>query len=88
MIQVTLSISKDGKGFRKRIIRINGGVRVDDLMQKTPSEVSKETKRIMDEVMPYTDRFVMREANNLSPCTPVENIYAMYQTVREYGNYV
>ncbi|HXK72683.1 MAG: uroporphyrinogen decarboxylase family protein [Clostridia bacterium] len=72
----------------ERIIRINGGVRVDDLMQKTPSDVSKETKRIMDEVMPYTDRFVMREANNLSPCTPVENIYAMYQTVREYGKYV
>lgn len=41
----------------------------------------------MDEVMPYTDRFVMREANNLSPCTPFENIYAMYQTVREYGWY-
>lgn len=41
----------------------------------------------MDEVMPYTDRFVMREANNLSPCTPFENIYSMYQTVREYGGY-
>lgn len=69
------------------IIRINGGVRVDELMQFTPELVSKETKRIMDEVMPHTDRFVMREANNLSPCTPLENIYAMYQTVREHGRY-
>jgi len=37
--------------------------------------------------MPYTDRFVMRDANNLSPLTPNENIYAMYQTVRQYGWY-
>ena len=69
------------------IVRINGGVRCDDLMQKTPDEIAKETKRIMDEVMPYTDRFVMRDANNLSPLTPNENIYAMYQTVRQYGWY-
>jgi uroporphyrinogen-III decarboxylase len=69
------------------IVRINGGVRCDDLMQKTPEEIAKETKRIMDEVMPYTDRFVMRDANNLSPFTPNENIYAMYQTVRQYGWY-
>jgi uroporphyrinogen-III decarboxylase len=69
------------------ILRLNGGVRVDDLMQLSPQQVSKETRRIMEEVMPYTDRFVMREANNLSPCTPTENIYTMYQTVREYGGY-
>ena len=69
------------------VVRLNGGVRADDLMQMNCENVREETKRIMDEVMPYTDRFVMREANNLSPFTPNENIYAMYQTVREYGAY-
>jgi hypothetical protein len=69
------------------IVRLNGGVRVDDLMQKTPEQIRHITKNIMDDVMPYTDKFVMRDANNLSPMTPYENIYAMYQTVREFGRY-
>ncbi|MFA7672621.1 MAG: uroporphyrinogen decarboxylase family protein [Clostridia bacterium] len=69
------------------IVRLNGGVRVDDLMQKTPEQIRHITKSIMDDVMPYTDKFVMRDANNLSPLTPYENIYAMYQTVREFGRY-
>ena len=36
---------------------------------------------------PYTRRFVLREANNLPPLTPLENVAAMYNAVREYGHY-
>jgi hypothetical protein len=32
-------------------------------------------------------RFVLREANNLAPCTPVENITAMYEAGKEFGVY-
>jgi hypothetical protein len=32
-------------------------------------------------------RFILREANNLSPRTAVENVAAMYEAAREYGRY-
>lgn len=73
--------------LKEDIIKIHGGVKVDDLLLLSPLEVAKKTKEIMDIVMPNTDRFIMREANNLSPKTPAENVYAMYQTVREHGWY-
>jgi len=32
-------------------------------------------------------RFILREANNLAPCTPVENVVAFYQAGKEFGRY-
>jgi len=32
-------------------------------------------------------RFVLREANNMSPGIPVENINAMYRAAKEFGVY-
>jgi uroporphyrinogen-III decarboxylase len=32
-------------------------------------------------------RFVLREGNNLAPGIPLENLWAMYDTVKEYGVY-
>jgi len=32
-------------------------------------------------------RFVLREGNNLAPCTPLENIEAMYEAGKLYGRY-
>ena len=32
-------------------------------------------------------RFIMREANNLAPLTPVENIKTMYEAAKIYGRY-
>lgn len=29
----------------------------------------------------------MKEADNMPPCTPEENIRAMYEAVREFGAY-
>lgn len=62
-------------------VRVNGGVRVNTLLAGTQEEVFAEASRIRAEVEPYTRRFVMREANNLSPCTPPENLLAMYRAV-------
>ena len=66
-------------------IRINGGPTVGLLLSGTPEAVYAETLRIIDEVRPYTRKFVMREANNLAPRTPPENVAAMYRAVREGG---
>ena len=68
-------------------VQIYGGVHVGALLHGNKDTVIKETKRIMDEVKPYTKKFIMREANNLSPCTPLENLKAMYETVKTFGKY-
>ncbi len=68
-------------------VRINGGPKVDLLLHGSPQQVKEETRRIIEEVKPHNRRFVMREANNLSPRTPEANLKAMYETVKEYGDY-
>jgi uroporphyrinogen-III decarboxylase len=32
-------------------------------------------------------KFILREGNNLAPFTPLENLWAMYETAKEYGRY-
>ena len=68
-------------------VRMNGGPNVSLLLGGTPEAVVSETKRILGEVMPFTKRFVLREGNNLAPCTPPKNIAAMYEAVRQFGKY-
>lgn len=68
-------------------VTLQGGVHVDLLQRGTPEQVFAETRRIIEEVKPHTKRFIMRDANNLAPRTPMANIRAMYEAVREYGRY-
>jgi len=68
-------------------VEVAGGVHVAVLRSGTPEEVRKETRRILEEVKPLSHKFIIEDANNLSPCTPEENIRAMYETVLEYGCY-
>lgn len=68
-------------------VTVSGGPHIDLLLHGTPDQVAAETKRIIDEVKPHTKRFIMRDGNNIAPKTPAENIRAMYETVREYGQY-
>ena len=68
-------------------VRINGGPHVDLLRLGTPEAVAQETQRIIGAVTPHTRWFVMREANNLAPGTPLANLQAMYDTVCTYGQY-
>jgi uroporphyrinogen-III decarboxylase len=66
-------------------VQISGGVHVDILKSGGPEAVEKETKRILDEVKPLSRSFIIKEANNVSPRTPPENLLAMYNTVKKYG---
>jgi len=57
------------------------------LLNGTPEEVDAECKKILESGITEGGRFVLIEANNLSPCTPVENVAAMYQAAKKYGVY-
>lgn len=66
---------------------LQGGVHVQLLLNGSREEIRTETKRILDEVKPWTRHFIIKEANNLSPGTPPENLLAMYEAVQEFGRY-
>ena len=67
--------------------QMNGGVHVDILLHGTPDKTVNAVKSICEEVKPLSKKFVMREANNLSPKTPLENIGAMYEAVKKFGKF-
>jgi hypothetical protein len=65
--------------------QIQGGVHVNLLLSGAPLEIQNEVKRICGEVAPLSKKFILREANNLAPNTPLENIAAMYEAVKTNG---
>ena len=67
--------------------QMNGCVHVDTLLRGTPDEIEQAVKNICGEVKPLSKKFIIREANNLSPGTPLENISAMYDAVKKYGRF-
>lgn len=66
-------------------ITISGGVHVNLLKSGPVDEIIAETRRILEEVKPYNRRFIIKEANNLSPGTSPEHLLVMYNTVKQYG---
>ncbi|HOX36500.1 MAG TPA: uroporphyrinogen decarboxylase family protein [Candidatus Brocadiia bacterium] len=64
---------------------INGGPAVILLLKGPVPEIVRETKRILDSPAARGGRFILREANNLAPCTPLENISVFYKTALEHG---
>jgi Uroporphyrinogen decarboxylase (URO-D) len=68
--------------------QISGGPRVELLLAGSPESIRDEVRRILQDTG-VTDgrRFVLREANNLAPHTPLESLRAMYEAAREYGRY-
>jgi len=66
-------------------VTIYGGPRTEFLKDATPAEITAETRRILGSGILDTGRFVLREANNMAPGTPIENIEAMYYAGRRYG---
>ncbi len=68
-------------------VEILGGPRVPLLLHGSPAEVSAETERILKSGIQKGGRFILREANDLAPRTPVENMEAMYETARRVGRY-
>jgi len=68
-------------------VEIQGGVQVVDLISTTQSEIYKKAKTILQSGIMRGGRFVMKEANNMPPATPLDNIAAMYQAVKDFGFY-
>lgn len=66
-------------------VRVHGGPHVGLLLAGSIKDVAIETKRIIDEVKPHSKKFILRDANNVAPFTPLCNIEAMYKTVNEDG---
>jgi len=68
-------------------VQIQGGPNIAFLLTATPDEVRAETKRILTSGIMRGGRFILREGNNLPPGVPLDNLWAMYDTCKEYGRY-
>ncbi|MHB1452400.1 MAG: uroporphyrinogen decarboxylase family protein [Saccharofermentanales bacterium] len=68
-------------------VTIHGGPTSQLLLGGTREEVVSETRRILMEVKASSQKFIIKEANNLCPCTPPGNVLAMYETVQEFGRF-
>lgn len=68
-------------------VQIQGGPTIMLLKDGTPQEVRQDVKRICESGIMEGGKFVLREGNNMAPCTPVENVAAMYEAGKEYGRY-
>jgi hypothetical protein len=68
-------------------VEILGGPRATLLVNGTPDEVAGEASRILQTGVMAGGRFILREANDLAPVTPIANLEAMYQAARQLGVY-
>jgi len=69
-------------------IHINGGVKIDVLLSGSEKDVYNEVKRILKSGIQRGGKFILKEANNMPPCVPKENIYSMYLAAKEFGSYL
>ncbi|MGI6173511.1 MAG: uroporphyrinogen decarboxylase family protein [Christensenellales bacterium] len=65
-----------------RDVLISGGPPVMLVKDGTREDVRRETKRVLESKSARQGRFILIAANNMAPCTPPENIVAMYDTLR------
>lgn len=68
-------------------VEIQGGVKVNDLLNGTPQEIRRISQHILTSGIRRGGRFIFKEANNLPPCVPLENLAAMYAAVKEFGKF-
>jgi uroporphyrinogen-III decarboxylase len=66
-------------------VEIHGGIPVAELLTNSPAEVYQKTEMILRSGIRRGGKFIMREANNLPPCVPLENLRAMYSATRQVG---
>jgi uroporphyrinogen-III decarboxylase len=57
------------------------------LIEGTPDLVKMKTREVLDIMMPGGGYVASPSHDYLLPETPIENIIALYETVREYGQY-
>ena len=68
-------------------VQISGGPTIMILKDGSPDAIRTEVKRICQSGIMEGGRFILREGNNLAPCTPIENVEAMYEAGKEFGRY-
>jgi hypothetical protein len=68
-------------------VEIQGGVKVADLLNDTPDGIYAKTRDILQSGIMRGGRFILKEANDLAPCVPLENMRAMYRAARAVGVY-
>jgi len=62
-----------------------GGIDVQQLLPfSTPEEIKKEVKRIID-ILGKGGGFIAAPAHNIQPNTPVENVIAFFDAVKQYS---
>ena len=64
-------------------VEILGGVEVGMLLGGRPQQVHRRAREILDSGILEGGAFILREANNLPPSVPWENLAAMYRAARE-----
>lgn len=68
-------------------VRLDGGPHIELLRQGPSENIRQEVIRILKSGVMEGGRFVLREANNLAPGTPVQHLRIMYDTAKKYGRY-
>jgi len=68
-------------------VQIFGGPEASLLLDGTPERVYQRTREILQSGVMEGGRFVLRDANNLPPNCPEENLEAMYNCCLEHGRY-
>lgn len=68
-------------------VQINGGPTIMLLKDGKLDQIEAETKRICGSGVMEGKRFILIAANNLAPCTPIENTTALYEAGKKYGRY-
>lgn len=66
--------------------RINGGLHIELIRNGSIKQIDDESKNILESMKQYK-KFVFRDANHIAPCTPLENMKAMYEACKKYGRY-
>ena len=68
-------------------VEILGGPAIPFLESSSVSEISAESKRILESGIMEGGKFVFREANNLSPAVGPDKVAAMYAAAKRWGTY-
>jgi uroporphyrinogen decarboxylase len=64
-----------------------GAVDTQMLIEGTPEQARAETRRVLEIMKPGGGYICSPSHDYLLPETPVENVLALYETVRAYGGY-
>jgi uroporphyrinogen-III decarboxylase len=68
-------------------ITLMGAVNTQLLIEGTPDQARAETRQVLEIMKPGGGYICSPSHDYLLPETPVENVIAMYDTIREYGDY-